>query len=136
MSASARKLRYILSVTSGKVNLCKSLCRLMTLPSDTYFKNGVNIQVFIGYMQRNFILTDLMKTGDHQELEAFISMHSLKDQTFDMTGEYYTLHNYDLDSYDRKFAIIDVRMINLRLKDNTEFNTELKKRCDLLHSQG
>src|SRR6056300_1063179 len=136
ITASARKLRYILSVTSGNVNLCKSLCLLMTFASDTYFKKGVNIHVFIGHMQRNFILTDVMKTGFHQELEQFINMNTLGEQQFDMTGEYYTLHNYDLDSYDRKFAIIDVRYQNERLKDNTEFNTELKKRCDLLHSQG
>ena len=57
-------------------------------------------------MQRNFILTDVMKTGYHQQLEQFINLHSLADQTFDITGEYYTLHDYDLDSYDRKFAII------------------------------
>ena len=87
-------------------------------------------------MQRNFILTDVMKTGFHQNLEKFIAMHSLPDQTFEMTGEYYTMHNYDLDSYDRKFAMIDVRYQNVRLKDNVEFNAELKKRCDLLHSQG
>jgi len=108
----------------------------MTFASDTYFKKGVNIHVFIGHMQRNFILTDIMKTGFHQNLENFIAMHTIADQTFDMTGEYYTLHNYDLDSYDRKFAMIDVRYQNDRLKDNKEFNTELKKRCDLLHSQG
>ena len=87
-------------------------------------------------MQHNFILTDVMKTGDHSKLEQFINFHSLPDQTFDMEGEYYTLHNYDLDSYDRKFAIIDSRAENDRLKDNTELNIELKKRCDLLHSQG
>ena len=87
-------------------------------------------------MQRNFILTDVMKTGFHVELEQFINMHTMADQQFEMTGEYYSLHNYDLDSYDRKFAIIDVRQANHRLKDNKEFNTELKKRCDLLHSQG
>ena len=108
----------------------------MTLPSDTYFKNGVNIQVFIGLMQRNFILTDIMKTGYHVDLENFISMHSMAEQTFDITGEYYALHNYDLDSYDRKFAVIDVRAENVRLTDNTEFNAELQKRCALLHSQG
>tara|TARA_B110000977_G_scaffold132308_1_gene168477 strand:- start:202 stop:1266 length:1065 start_codon:yes stop_codon:yes gene_type:complete len=77
-----------------------------------------------------------MKTGHHIKLEQFINMHSLSDQTFDMTGEYYTMHNYDLDSYDRKFAMIDIRYENDRLKSNTEFNAELKKRCDLLHSQG
>src|SRR6056300_95516 len=136
MSASARKLRYILSVTSGKVYLCKSLCRLITFPSDTYFKNGVNIHVFIGHMQRNFILTDVMKTGFHQELEQFINMNTLGEQQFDMTGEYYTLHNYDLDSYDRKFAVIDTGKQNVRIKDNKDFALELQKRCELLHSQG
>ena len=60
-------------------------------------------------MQRNFILTDVMKTGYHTELEQFINMNTLDDQQFDLDGEYYSLHNYDLDSYDRKFAIIDVR---------------------------
>ena len=87
-------------------------------------------------MQQNFILTDVMKTGYHVELEQFINLHSLPHQTFDLEGEYYCLHNYDLDSYDRRFAIIDSRVQNVRLKDNTEFYIELKKRCDLLHSQG
>ena len=57
-------------------------------------------------MQRNFILTDVMKTGNHLKLEKFIDMNTLKDQVFDYAGEYYTLHNFDLDSYDRRFAII------------------------------
>ena len=87
-------------------------------------------------MQRNFILTDVMKTGFHQNLENFISMHSMDNQTFDMTGEYFTLHNYDLDAYNRKFAIIDCRLENNRLKNNNEFLHELKRRCNLLHSQG
>src|SRR6056300_1514045 len=121
ITASARKLRYILSVTSGNVNLCKSLCLLMTFASDTYFKKGVNIQVFIGHMQRNFSLTDVMKTGTHQAFENFINMHSLPDQSFDMTGVYFTLHNYDLDSYDRRFAILDVKHSNMRLTENKEF---------------
>ena len=87
-------------------------------------------------MQRNFILTDVMKTGFHVELEEFVKMHTLEDQTFEMTGEYYTLHNYDLDSYDRRFAMIDSRQANVRVKDNPDFNVELKRRCELLHSQG
>lgn len=87
-------------------------------------------------MQRNFILTDVMKTGDHVKLEQFIRSHSLPDQIFDMTGEYYTLHNYDLDSYHRKFAIIDCGMHNRTIANNKNFIQELKQRCDLLHSQG
>ena len=108
----------------------------MTFPSDTYFKKGVNIYIFIDPMQRNFILTDVMKTGFHVELENFIGMHSLPDQSFETTGEYYTLHNYDLDSYARRFAIIDTRLSNARVENNPEFMPELKKRCKLLHSQG
>ena len=88
-------------------------------------------------MQRNFILTDVMKTGFHVELEQFISMNTFKDQSFDCTGEYYSLHNYDLDSYDRRFAIIDCRVGNWNvIGNNEEFHVELKRRCDLLHSQG
>ena len=60
-------------------------------------------------MQRNFILTDVMKTGYHVDLENFISMNTLENQQFELTGEYYSLHNHDLDTYDRKFATIDVR---------------------------
>ena len=87
-------------------------------------------------MQRNFILTDLMKTGKHEEVNQFISSHSLQDQSFDLECEYYRLHNYDIDSYDRRFAIVDMRHDNNRLKDNTEFSIEFERRCKLLHSQG
>lgn len=87
-------------------------------------------------MQRNFILTDVMKTGHHTQLEDFVNNHSLKNQTFDMTGEYYTLHEYDLESYHRRFAVIDTRKANVRVHGNTEFDLELRRRCDLLHSQG
>lgn len=87
-------------------------------------------------MQRNFILTDVMKTGYHTDLEDFINLHSIDNQTFTMTGEYYTLHNYDLDSFDRRFAVIDVRHENQRLKGNEELERELEKRCELLRSQG
>jgi hypothetical protein len=77
-----------------------------------------------------------MKSGNHVQLEQFINMHSFEDQTFDMTGEYYTLHNYDLDRYDRKFAILDYRSANARVSNNPDFLPELKRRCALLHSQG
>ncbi len=87
-------------------------------------------------MQRNFILTDVMKTGYHVDFEEFINMHSFPDQSFDITGEYYTLHNYDLDSYDRRIAIIDYRYENNRIHNNEEFISELDHRCKLLHSQG
>ena len=87
-------------------------------------------------MQRNFILTDIMKTGFHQDLENFISMHSMTDQTFDTVGQYYDLHLFDLDSYDRKFAILDYRVDMESMAQNPQFKEELQRRCDLLHSQG
>ena len=124
-------------MTSGKLNLCKSLCRLITLPSDTYFKKGVNIHVFIEQMQRNFILTDLMKTGENDLYNKFIDMHGFRDQTFDCTSEYYMLQHYDLDSYDRKFAIIDRSMMGKEHPaHNSEYRQELQRRKVLLHSQG
>jgi len=87
-------------------------------------------------MQRNFILTDVMKTGNHTELEAFINMNTLDGQAFDMTGEYYTVHNYDIDSYDRRIAFVDRSTIgSTHPSRNPEFRTELHKRLDLLHSQ-
>ena len=87
-------------------------------------------------MQHNFILTDVMRTGDHLKLESFIQMNSLKDQKFETIGDYYQLHNYDLEKYDRKFAIIDVSVKNIVRKSNQDFIDDLKHRIELLHSQG
>ena len=87
-------------------------------------------------MQRNFILTDVMKTGDHGSYEDFINGHSLDNQTFEMTGEYYTLHNYDLEQYDRKFAMIDMRIHNNRVIGNKDYQKDLRSRLDLLHQMG
>ena len=87
-------------------------------------------------MQRNFILTDVMKTGNHQTYERFLNTHSLPNQTIECTGEYYTLYNYDLDAYDRKFAFIDRDIANDRVCSNPEYQAELLKRARLLHSQG
>ena len=86
-------------------------------------------------MQRNFILTDVMKTGQHQDLHDFINLNSLNDQSFELENEYYRLHNHDLDSYDRRFAIVDVRHDNIRLKESKEFDAELKNRCDILRAR-
>tara|TARA_X000001382_G_C3153547_1_gene173786 strand:- start:64 stop:1140 length:1077 start_codon:yes stop_codon:yes gene_type:complete len=87
-------------------------------------------------MQRNFILTDIMKTGDHRSYEQFIDTHSLADQEFDCTGEYYTLHQYELDNYHRKFALIDMRIHNNRLIGNDAYRNDLYTRLELLHQQG
>ena len=87
-------------------------------------------------MQRYFFLTDIMKTGNHVSYERFLDSHLLPDQEIEHTGEYFNLHNYNLDSYDRKFALVDRNIPNQRFKNNSEFKAELQKRCQLLHSQG
>ena len=81
-------------------------------------------------MQHNFILTDLMRTGPHQDLEDFIDMANIHDQTFTYTGDYYSLHNFDLDKYQRKFAIIDYRIDLCYLADSKTFKDDFMKRVE------
>ena len=85
--------------------------------------------------QSNFILTDIMKTGNHLLQEGYVRFNSLSNQSFDMTGEYYMLHNFDLKKYDRRFALIDVRQDNQRLNCK-EFDNELARRMANLKSLG
>ena len=87
-------------------------------------------------MQTNFILTDIMNTGYHTDISDFVSLNTMKNQTFDCVGQYYDLHLYNLDSYDRKFAMLDYRLDMQSMSKNKEFLIELDRRCKLLHSQG
>ena len=87
-------------------------------------------------MQRNFFISDLMRTGAHQTYERFLDTHSLPNQSVEYINQYYDLQNYDLDSYDRKFAIIDKRADNSKFASSTEYEQELTRRVNLLHSQG
>ena len=87
-------------------------------------------------MQRNFILTDLMKTGFDQDVKSFIESNTLVDQEFDITGQYYDLPLFDLDSYDRKFALIDCRYDNTSISENAEFNSEYMRRSAKLKKLG
>ena len=87
-------------------------------------------------MERNFILTDVMKSGAHQRLESFINFSTIEGQQFDMTGEWYTLHYYDLKNYKRKFALIDHRAVNDRLWSNKNYWQDLHQRVEYLHQQG
>jgi hypothetical protein len=105
----------------------------MTLPSDTYFKKGVNIQVFIGHMQKIFILTDLMFSGQHLQFENFIRSANIEDIEFTYEPEYWNLHNYDCDSYDELFCVIDHRE---GYEDSPEFVEQLHKRMELLKQNG
>jgi len=87
-------------------------------------------------MTYNFFLTDLMKTGNHQLLEKFISLNNIPEQHIDYTGEYYTLHTFDLKKYKRKFALIDHASANSRLWNNTDYWKDLSARIKYLGEQG
>ena len=84
----------------------------------------------------NFFLTDVMKTGDHQVVEGFLNCGRSAEQRIEYTGEYYTLHNYDLKKYDRLFAMIDHDNSNTRLWENTDYHNDLQKRIDKLEKLG
>ena len=87
-------------------------------------------------IKKNFFLTDLMKTGDHQTIEQFFDMCTLPNEEITHSGEYYTLHNYDFKKYDRLFALIDHRLDNIRLWDNKEYWEEFTRRASLLKNKG
>ena len=86
--------------------------------------------------ERNFILTDVMKTGDHQQLESFINFSNIPDQYFDMTGEWYTLQQYDLKTYTRRIAFIDHYYSNNRVWNNNHYWQDLKDRIEYLDQMG
>jgi hypothetical protein len=82
--------------------------------------------------EHNLILTDIMKTSDHPMIEAFIRFNILPDQNVDLTGDYYTLHNFDFKKYHRKIALLDIKPANYRYAKNLEFTVELKRRINFL----
>lgn len=86
--------------------------------------------------KKNFFLTDLMKTGDHQSTERYLSLANIAGEEIESAGEYYTLHNFDLKGYDRLFAMIDHQNANDRLWQNKEYWNDLTKRIELLRQQG
>jgi hypothetical protein len=87
-------------------------------------------------IKKNFFLTDLMKTGDHQTVQKFLENCRISEETIEFTGEYYTLHNFSFKNYDRCFAIIDHRNDNDRLWKNKEYWEEFNRRLILLKNKG
>ena len=83
----------------------------------------------------NFFLTDLMKTGNHQDIEQFFDLCTLSNESIAYSGEYYTLHNIDFKKYNRLFALIDHRKDNSRLWDNKEYWEEFKRRVNVLKNK-
>ena len=87
-------------------------------------------------IKKNFFLTDLMKTGDHQTIEQFLSIANISKETIEYTGEFYTLHNFNLKEYKHCFAMIDHCDANTRLWENKEYWDDFIKRIILLKEKG
>jgi hypothetical protein len=87
-------------------------------------------------IKKNFFLTDLMKLGDHVVFEQFIQSNTLKDQEFTFTSDYYRLHNFKFEEYQRKFAIIDHRIVHRDIWQNKEYWEEFIRRIKRLHALG
>jgi len=85
-------------------------------------------------MQRNLFLTDLMTTGDHRIYDEFLCMSTLGNQKIETCNTFFALHLYELEKYDRKFAIIDRKLNSLITAQ--EYKNELERRIALLHAQG
>ena len=86
--------------------------------------------------EHNLILTDIMKTGQHQLHEGYIRFNTLPDQKFDIINEYYLLLNFTKKNYNRKIALLDISHGLVSLKKNKEFIDELKQRCKKLKQEG
>lgn len=87
-------------------------------------------------VQKNFILTDVMKTGFHTRLEQFIEFGQLPNNTFTMTGTYWEINNFNLNEFDRKIAIIDYRDKTCPFFQNKLFVEDFNKRLNVLKKQG
>ncbi len=84
-------------------------------------------------MKKIFILTDVMLSGQNLEFENFIRSANIEDISFTYEPEYWNLHNYDWDSYDALYCIIDQRE---QFMENSEFVTQLHTRLGILHQNG
>jgi hypothetical protein len=84
-------------------------------------------------MKKIFILTDLMYSGQHREMEWFIQSARITNIEFTYEPEYWNLHNYDWESYDELFCIIDHRD---GYEDNPEYAEQLHRRTELLKQNG
>lgn len=87
-------------------------------------------------VKNSFFLTDLMKTGNHQDIEQFLALCTLPNERITSDGEYYTLHNMNFDRYDRLLAMIDHRRENQRLWHNPEYWQEAQRRITQLAHRG
>lgn len=83
---------------------------------------------------KTLILTDIMKTGHHWWYADFLRYHTIMDQIIDVCDDYYKLHQHNLESYDKKIAVICG--MNDFLLDNEEYKNDLNCKIEKLKSQG
>ena len=84
-------------------------------------------------MTKIFILTDLMYSGQHREMQWYIESAGFDKIDFTFEPEYWNLHRYDWNTYDGLYCIIDHRD---GYEDNPEFVEQLHRRMDLLKQNG
>jgi hypothetical protein len=87
-------------------------------------------------IKKNFCITDLMKLGDHPTVEDFIKSATLPDQEFTFTSDYYRLHTFKIENFEKKFAIIDHRGRHRDIWENEEYWKEFNYRTEKLHNLG
>jgi hypothetical protein len=84
-------------------------------------------------MKKIFILTDLMFSGQHVYFENFIKSANIDGVEFTFESNYWNLHTYDWNTYDRLFCIIDHKD---GYEDNPEFVSQLHHRMGILKQNG
>ena len=82
---------------------------------------------------KNFILTDIMKTGHHWWYGQFIKYNTIKDQHIEVCDDYYHLNQFKLTEFDRRIALICI--MHDHLLKNDEYKSDLLRRIEKLKEQ-
>ena len=87
-------------------------------------------------VKHNLVLTDLMHLGDHVYFENYWRFPSLPYERFDYFANYYELHKFDLDKYDRRIVLIDHRDSHHKIWTSEEYIRDIQQRIEKLHKLG
>ena len=82
---------------------------------------------------KNFILTDIMKTGHHWWYGQFIKYNTIKDQHIEVCDDYYHLNQFKLTEFNRRIALICI--MHDHLLKNDEYKSDLLRRIEKLKEQ-